>query len=62
MAQQLLQTENYWQQKLFMFHLITHIHFNYFNTDETIFKASIADGKTLRYGENPHQKDSSLVI
>jgi phosphoribosylaminoimidazolecarboxamide formyltransferase/IMP cyclohydrolase len=24
--------------------------FNYFNTDETIFKASIADGK-LRYGE-----------
>jgi phosphoribosylaminoimidazolecarboxamide formyltransferase/IMP cyclohydrolase len=56
MAQQLLQTENYWQQKLFMFHLImTHL-FNYFNTDETIFKASIADGKTLRYGENPHQK------
>jgi AICAR transformylase/IMP cyclohydrolase PurH len=31
------------------------------NTDETIFKASIADGK-MRYGENPHQKDSSLVI
>ena len=30
--------------------------FNYFNTDETIFKASIANGQTLRYGENPHQK------
>jgi phosphoribosylaminoimidazolecarboxamide formyltransferase/IMP cyclohydrolase len=30
--------------------------FNYFNTDETIFKTSIADGKVLRYGENPHQK------
>jgi AICAR transformylase/IMP cyclohydrolase PurH len=25
-------------------------------------KQSIADGQTLRYGENPHQKDSSLVI
>jgi phosphoribosylaminoimidazolecarboxamide formyltransferase/IMP cyclohydrolase len=61
MAQQLLQTENYWQQ-LFMFHLIMTPIFNYFNTDETIFKASIADGKILRYGENPHQKDSSLVI
>jgi hypothetical protein len=45
MAQQLLQTEN-WQQKLFMFHLIMTSIFNYFNTDETIFKASIADGKT----------------
>ena len=30
--------------------------FNYFNTDETIFKTSIANGQTLRYGENPHQK------
>ena len=30
--------------------------FNYFNTDETIFKASIANGQKLRYGENPHQK------
>lgn len=30
--------------------------FNYFNTDETYFKASLADGMTLRYGENPHQK------
>jgi phosphoribosylaminoimidazolecarboxamide formyltransferase/IMP cyclohydrolase len=41
------------------FHVSSHYDtsiFNYFNTDETIFKASIADGKTLRYGENPHQK------
>lgn len=30
--------------------------FNYFNTDDTIYKASIANGQTLRYGENPHQK------
>src|SRR5690606_25248212 len=29
--------------------------FNYFNTDETYYKASIANGQTLRYGENPHQ-------
>jgi phosphoribosylaminoimidazolecarboxamide formyltransferase/IMP cyclohydrolase len=45
-----------WQQKLFMFHHYDTSIFNYFNTDETIFKASIADGKILRYGENPHQK------
>jgi phosphoribosylaminoimidazolecarboxamide formyltransferase/IMP cyclohydrolase len=43
------------QKKLFMFHHDTS-YFNYFNTDETIFKASVADGP-LRYGENPHQKD-----
>ncbi len=30
--------------------------FNYFNTDETIYKASVAGGQVLRYGENPHQK------
>lgn len=30
--------------------------FNYFNTEETIFKTSIANGQILRYGENPHQK------
>lgn len=30
--------------------------FNYFNTDETYFKASVSNGMTLRYGENPHQK------
>lgn len=30
--------------------------FNYFNTDETYYKASVANGQTLRYGENPHQK------
>ncbi len=30
--------------------------FHYFNTDETVYKASITDGETLRYGENPHQR------
>ncbi|MFT3795106.1 bifunctional phosphoribosylaminoimidazolecarboxamide formyltransferase/IMP cyclohydrolase [Flavobacterium sp.] len=30
--------------------------FNYFNTDDTYYKASVAGGQTLRYGENPHQK------
>lgn len=30
--------------------------FTYFNTDDTYFKASVANGQTLRYGENPHQK------
>ncbi|MBF02094.1 MAG: bifunctional phosphoribosylaminoimidazolecarboxamide formyltransferase/IMP cyclohydrolase PurH [Flavobacterium sp.] len=30
--------------------------FNYFNTDETYLKISMAAGETLRYGENPHQK------
>jgi len=30
--------------------------FNYFNTDETYYKASVANGMQLRYGENPHQK------
>ncbi|MGL5112894.1 MAG: bifunctional phosphoribosylaminoimidazolecarboxamide formyltransferase/IMP cyclohydrolase [Flavobacterium sp.] len=41
------------------FHVSSHYDgaiFNYFNTDETIYKASIADGQVLRYGENPHQK------
>lgn len=41
------------------FHISSHYDaaiFNYFNTDETIYKASIADGQILRYGENPHQK------
>ena len=41
------------------FHVSSHYDsaiFNYFNTDETYFKQSIADGQTLRYGENPHQK------
>jgi hypothetical protein len=59
MAQQLLQTENL-QQKLFMFHPYFLSIFNYFNTDETIFKAKCADGTWDM--ENPHQKDSSLVI
>ncbi len=41
------------------FHISSHYDsaiFNYFNTDETIFKQSFANGMTLRYGENPHQK------
>ncbi|WP_309642425.1 bifunctional phosphoribosylaminoimidazolecarboxamide formyltransferase/IMP cyclohydrolase [Flavobacterium sp.] len=41
------------------FHVSSHYDtaiFNYFNTDETIYKQSIADGEILRYGENPHQK------
>jgi len=41
------------------FHVSSHYDaaiFNYFNTDETIYKQSIAHGQVLRYGENPHQK------
>ena len=41
------------------FHVSSHYDtaiFNYFNTDDTIFKQSIANGQVLRYGENPHQK------
>ena len=41
------------------FHVSSHYDgaiFNYFNTDETIYKESIANGQVLRYGENPHQK------
>jgi phosphoribosylaminoimidazolecarboxamide formyltransferase/IMP cyclohydrolase len=41
------------------FHVSSHYDtaiFNYFNTDETIYKESISEGQTLRYGENPHQK------
>lgn len=41
------------------FHVSSHYDaaiFNYFNTDETIFKTSIENGQILRYGENPHQK------
>ena len=41
------------------FHVSSHYDtaiFNYFNTDETIYKESIAKGQVLRYGENPHQK------
>ncbi|WP_442846533.1 bifunctional phosphoribosylaminoimidazolecarboxamide formyltransferase/IMP cyclohydrolase [Leeuwenhoekiella sp. H156] len=30
--------------------------FNYFNEEETVYKASYTQGKSLRYGENPHQK------
>jgi len=30
--------------------------FNYFNKEEVVFKASETTSKTLRYGENPHQK------
>lgn len=41
------------------FHVSSHYDgaiFNYFNTDETIYKESISNGQVLRYGENPHQK------
>jgi phosphoribosylaminoimidazolecarboxamide formyltransferase/IMP cyclohydrolase len=41
------------------FHVSSHYDtaiFNYFNTDETVYKESIANGQILRYGENPHQK------
>ncbi|VXC42065.1 Phosphoribosylaminoimidazolecarboxamide formyltransferase / IMP cyclohydrolase [Flavobacterium sp. 9AF] len=41
------------------FHVSSHYDtaiFNYFNTDETYLKTSLAHGETLRYGENPHQK------
>jgi phosphoribosylaminoimidazolecarboxamide formyltransferase/IMP cyclohydrolase len=41
------------------FHVSSHYDtaiFNYFNTDPTFFKASMADGAVLRYGENPHLK------
>ncbi len=41
------------------FHVTSHYDtaiFNYFNTDDTFYKESIADGQILRYGENPHQK------
>lgn len=41
------------------FHVSSHYDgaiFNYFNTDETIYKTSIDNGQVLRYGENPHQK------
>ena len=30
--------------------------FNYFNEEEVVYKASYTKGKSLRYGENPHQK------
>ena len=30
--------------------------FNYFNDNKTSFKQSIREGRTLRYGENPHQE------
>lgn len=41
------------------FHISSHYDtaiFHYFNTDELIFKLSSANGKELRYGENPHQR------
>lgn len=41
------------------FHVSSHYDtaiFNYFNSDQTIFKQSLSNGQTLRYGENPHQK------
>jgi len=30
--------------------------FNFFNSEESVFKISFQKGKELRYGENPHQK------
>lgn len=30
--------------------------FNFFNSEENVFKLSFQKGKELRYGENPHQK------
>ncbi|NDI97777.1 bifunctional phosphoribosylaminoimidazolecarboxamide formyltransferase/IMP cyclohydrolase [Flavobacterium sp. LaA7.5] len=50
------------ERKLFAtkaFHVSSHYDtaiFNYFNTDDTFYKASVAEGQVLRYGENPHQK------
>jgi len=41
------------------FHVSSHYDtaiFNYFNTEDTYFKASHSGGMQLRYGENPHQK------
>ncbi|MBF0693896.1 MAG: bifunctional phosphoribosylaminoimidazolecarboxamide formyltransferase/IMP cyclohydrolase [Flavobacterium sp.] len=41
------------------FHISSHYDsaiFNYFNTEDSKFKISIANGQELRYGENPHQK------
>ncbi len=41
------------------FHVSSHYDgaiFNYFNTDDTYLKTSVANGQILRYGENPHQK------
>jgi phosphoribosylaminoimidazolecarboxamide formyltransferase/IMP cyclohydrolase len=41
------------------FHVSSHYDtaiFNYFNSDDTFYKQSIANGQVLRYGENPHQK------
>jgi AICAR transformylase/IMP cyclohydrolase PurH len=59
---QLLQTEKTIGNKAF--HVSSHYDpFSTISIRMKLFsKQSIADGKTLRYGENPHQKDSSLVI
>ena len=41
------------------FHISSHYDtqiFSFFNTDENVLKISYANGSTLRYGENPHQK------
>lgn len=41
------------------FHVSSHYDtaiFNYFNSDDTFYKQSIANGQVLRYGENPHQR------
>lgn len=41
------------------FHVSSHYDtaiFNYFNTEDDVFKISVEESQTLRYGENPHQK------
>ncbi len=41
------------------FHISSHYDtaiFHYFNDEEVVYKASESTSKTLRYGENPHQK------
>jgi phosphoribosylaminoimidazolecarboxamide formyltransferase/IMP cyclohydrolase len=45
--------------KLFMFHLII---FSTISIRMKLFSKQVLQMVNLRYGENPHQKDSSLVI
>jgi phosphoribosylaminoimidazolecarboxamide formyltransferase/IMP cyclohydrolase len=45
--------------KLFMFHLII---FSTISIRMKLFSKQVLQMVKLRYGENPHQKDSSLVI
>jgi AICAR transformylase/IMP cyclohydrolase PurH len=45
----------YWQQRL-REHLILHLWHNISIRMKLFSKARVADGKILRYGENPHQR------